>query len=101
MTKNDLKTGMIVKTRQTGLYLVMKGTGMDETETTNNDVLLAIDDSGRLKRSWNNFNDYSDDLKIAYDDCHGIYDITAVYSPLCTCEIGIFKYYRCIWERQE
>lgn len=60
MNKKDLKNGMVVKTREGGIYLVCEKT------------FIGIDHLG-----WSGFGGYYNDLTTAFDKL----DIVAVYQP--------------------
>lgn len=89
MTLNDLKTGMIVTTRNGNSYIVMRDFLGDIS------VLAGISDNKTISRQWINMIWYEQDLT-----CTDIsrLDIISVYSS-DPCDIDIKK--GLIWERKE
>lgn len=85
MTKDDLKTGMHVVTRNGTELVVLKDTVFDE------DVIIAVyEDESR--GNWISLNNYHNNLiHKAYAD----FDIVKIYQP--TCEYSVFehKFNRC------
>ncbi|MDE6365171.1 MAG: hypothetical protein K2L86_13075 [Lachnospiraceae bacterium] len=94
MQKKDLKTGMMVKTNNGFLYLVMRDTGMNISDITDNDVLLAISDSGKIYNGWMGLSSYNDDLEHEDKD----YSIAEIFSTKCAANIGSIKHYKTIWK---
>ncbi|MDE7183531.1 MAG: hypothetical protein K2O40_03430 [Lachnospiraceae bacterium] len=94
MQKKDLKTGMMVKTNNGFLYLVLRDTGMNISDITDNDVLLAISDSGKIYKGWMGLSSYNDDLEHEDKD----YSIAEIFSTKCAANIGSIKHYKTIWK---
>ena len=84
MKKSDLKNGMIVKTRNCNLYIVL------------NNSLIS-------KRGYMNLNFYTEDLKDG--DCTGSYDIVSVYRERRSYELIPQNWFinlgEPIWTREE
>lgn len=97
MNKNDLKSGMIVMTRNGFLYIVLRGTGMNDSDVSGRDILLGITKEGKIKHiGWMNLSEYKNDLSI--EDCD--YDIVEVYGVNRAADIGNLKRYTIMWERE-
>lgn len=89
MTLNDLKTGMIVKTRDDNSYIVMR----DFVDA--GDILAGLSDSDNITNSFNKLSDYDQDLK------HGQLpwlDIMSVYTSYL---YGIDTPKKFLWKREE
>lgn len=95
MQKKDLKSGMMVKTNNGFLYLVLRDTGMAIFDLADNDVLLAISDSGKIYKGWMGLSPYNDDLEHEDKD----YSIAEVFSTNRAANIGSIKHYKAIWRR--
>ncbi len=95
MTKKELKSGMLVEISDGSKYMVVLDTGMDNTNTTSNNVLVGVREDGTIGRGWMSLNGYRDDL--TYDN--NCYNICAVYFPPLAIEIGNFKRYKELWRR--
>ena len=84
MKKSDLKNGMVVRTRNCNLYIVL------------NNSLIS-------KRGYMNLNFYTEDLKDG--DCKGSYDIVAIYKEkkghCLTPENWFINLGEPIWTREE
>lgn len=89
MTLNDLKTGMIVETRDGNSYIVMR----DFVDS--GDVLAGFSDSTDITNSYMELSDYKQDMK--HDELSGL-DIMSVYISYLHC-IDIPK--KLLWEREE
>ena len=89
MTLNDLKTGMIVKTREGNSYIVMRDF-IDE-----GDVLAGLSDSDNITNTWTNLSNYNQDMK--HNQLPGM-DIMSVYTSYLYC-IDIQK--KLLWKREE
>lgn len=97
MNKNDLKSGMIVMTRNGFLYIVLRSTGMNDSDVSGRDILLGITKQGKIKQTgWMNLSEYKNDLSI--EDCD--YDIVEVYGVNRAADIGNLKRYTIMWERE-
>lgn len=95
MTKKELKSGMLVEISDGSKYMVVLDTGMDNTNTTSNNVLVGVREDGTIGRGWMSLDRYRDDL--TYDN--NCYNICAVYFPPLAIEIGNFKRYKELWRR--
>ena len=89
MTLNDLKTGMIVKTREDNSYIVMR----DFVDA--GDILAGLSDSTEITNSYIKLSDYKQDMK--HDGLSGL-DIMSVYISYLHC-IDIPK--KLLWKREE
>ena len=94
--KSKLLSGMMVVTRGGDRYLVLRNTGMKETDITGLDLLIGIRGNVVGKYGWMNLQDYDKDLRYS-DDC---YSIQAIYAPRYASEICDFKKYKEIWNRE-
>lgn len=59
MTLDDLKTGMIVKTRDGLSHIVMRG-----FNNTWGDILAGLSDSKYISNTWSRLSEYTQDMKI-------------------------------------
>ena len=89
MTLNDLKTGMIVKTRNDNSYIVMR----DFVDA--GDILAGLSDSDNITNSFNELSDYEQDLK--HNQLPGL-DIMSVYTSYL---YGIDTHKKLLWQREE
>lgn len=89
MTKSELQTGMIVKTRNGRRYLVVLN-HMSET-----DVLFKITEEGRLTGTWLLLTDYHQNLLYNGEYSTDL-DIMEIYSTSL-----LLSYTNLLWERQE
>jgi hypothetical protein len=99
MNKSDLKTGMMVVTRNGGEYMVMRN--IEYRNSTGRIIApnIIISESG-----WMSLYRYSDDLKSMSNGDE--FDIVAVFLPLmtpslCHKDLSDDYYWRCIWKREE
>ena len=103
MTKNDLKTGMIVATRNRCRYLVLRGTGMPKSEFGGNDILLGISMDGTIANlGWLPLDRYTDDLVLkrrSDGPKDHDFDIMRIWKTDYANDIGSPNEYRLIWER--
>lgn len=96
MNKSDLKSGMIVRTNAGFLYMVLRDTGMNVSETSDRDILLGITSNGVIRNmGWMNLSGYKDDMT----DDDDSFDIVEVFSVAMASEIGDFRHYRSVWIR--
>ena len=98
MNKSDLRTGMIVVTRDGDEYMVMLGASYAELTSDPFDVIVS-------KNGWIPLHRYSDDLNLKADDMPE-FNIVAVYSPLRAAslwrkDIANNRSWKCIWKREE
>ena len=98
MKKSDLKTGMMVVTRDNGKYMVMLNVGYDATRQTQPPNVIVSENC------WMSLSKYSDDLKVCsgYDEL----DIVEVYAPLITASLWRKDLsdkidWVCVWKREE
>lgn len=96
MTKSDLKTGMVVKTRNGKMYLVMLNPDCEDRE------FIDFNDDGWLRGS--GFNDDLTRNTDYYDNSD--YDIVRVYtagSGICRLfnKIDFLDSLKLLWEREE
>lgn len=96
MQKKDLKSGMMVKTNNGILYLVLRDTGMGISDIKDNDVLLAVDGSGKIYKGWMGLSSYNDDLTHQDKD----YSIEEIFITKYAANIGSIKHYKTIWKRE-
>ena len=89
MTLDDLKTGMMVTTRNGNSYIVMR----DFVDS--GDVLAGLSDSTEITNSYMELSDYKQDMK--HDELSGL-DIMSVYTSYLHC-IDIPK--KLLWKREE
>lgn len=89
MTLNDLKTGMIVKTRNDNSYIVMK----DFVDV--GDILAGISDNENITSSYTELSNYEQDLK--HNQLPGL-DIMSVYTSYL---YGIDIPKKLLWKREE
>lgn len=89
MTLNDLKTGMIVTTRNSVSYIVMR----DFVDA--GDILAGISDNENITSSYTELSNYEQDLK--HKQLPGL-DIMSVYTSYSYC-IDISK--KLLWKREE
>lgn len=89
MKLDDLKTGMIVKTREGKCYIVMR----DFVDV--GDVLAGLSDSDDITNSYTELSDYKQDMK--HNQLLGL-DIMSVYTSYLHC-IDIPK--KLLWQREE
>lgn len=89
MTLNELKSGMIVETRDGESHIIIRDFD------TYGDVLAGLSDSGDISNTWSRMSGYNQDMK--FPGLPG-FDIVAVYkaSPYC---VDIPK--KLIWKREE
>lgn len=97
MNKSDLKTGMIVVTRNGDEFMVMLNVEYCNSVLAPN-VIVS-------KSGWMPLCKYSDDLKLHIDDESEL-DIVAIYSPsraasLYRKDLSDDFYWTCIWKREE
>lgn len=99
MKKSDLKTGMMVVTRDNDEYMVMLNVEFSATGSKPQNFLVAKD-------GWMPLSKYSDDLKLGEDEEMPELDIVAVYSPLM--EASLWRKnlsdtddWECVWKREE
>lgn len=88
MTLNELKSGMIVETRDGESHIIIRDFD------TYGDVLAGLSDSGDISNTWSRMSGYNQDMK--FPGLPG-FDIVAVYkaSPYCA---DIPK--KLIWKRE-
>lgn len=89
MTLNDLKTGMIVKTRDGDSHIVMR----DFVDA--GDILAGISDNDNITNSYIKLSEYKQDMK---NNLLTDFDIMSVYTSYLHC-MDIQK--KLIWEREE
>ena len=100
MTKKDLQTRMVVKTRKGDLYEVQLGaaaTASSGTRYERADILKGE------KNGWLDLKDYNEDLKfMGFFSCKE-YDIMEVYLPkyFGTNKESFPKNYKLLWEREK
>lgn len=89
MTLDDLKTGMIVKTREGNSYIIMRDFIYE------GDILAGISCNNVISNKWTSFSGYNQDMThCALQNL----DIVSVYaSPVYSVDIPI----RLLWERKE
>ena len=99
MRKSDLKTGMIVVTRDNDEYMVMLNVEFSATGSKPQNFLVSKD-------GWMPLSKYSDDLKLGEDEEMPELDIVAVYAPLM--EASLWRKnlsdtddWVCVWKREE
>lgn len=92
-SKKDLKTGMIVETKERDDFLVM-------LDTTEGDVLLRISEEGKTE-GYLDLDDYDDNLILEDKYLQGVFDITKVFTPTRRHLNSLVKRGYCLlWERQ-
>lgn len=97
MKKKDLKSGMLVKTRNGHLYIVLLNTGMEISGTSDKDVLLGINSEGNISEyGWMSLSGYNDNLENEDAD----WSIVEVFSTKYADDIGRPECYKSIWKRQ-
>nr|DAW75646.1 MAG TPA: hypothetical protein [Caudoviricetes sp.] len=89
MTLNDLKTGMIVTTRNSVSYIVMR----DFVDS--GDILAGISDNENITSSYTELSNYEQDLK--HNKLPGL-DIMSVYTSY---SYGIDISKKLLWKREE
>lgn len=89
MTLNDLKTGMIVKTRDGDSHIVMRN------YLGRSDILAGLSDSNNISKKWNHLYTYNEDMT---HQTYSEMDIMEVYDSQ-PFSIGNIRYL--IWERKE
>lgn len=89
----DLKTGMIVETRECDCYLVL-------LDTVKGDVLVSMSNDGEFKKGFVFLSEYSDNLTLKDGWHQGVFDITKVFQTQVN-DHDLFKKqrYTTIWER--
>lgn len=90
MTKSDLKTGMVVKTRSGSRYMVMRDTGLNSNELGEKDILVN-------GFGWLSFSEYTDDL--LDKDTDNMFDIIEVFKPSMAADIIHAQDQASIWKR--
>lgn len=99
MKKSDLKTGMIVVTRDGEKYMVMLNVEYATITSILSKPNVIVSESG-----WMSLDNYFDDLKsLANGD---EFDIVAVYSPLMAASLWRKNLsdsgdWKCVWKREE
>lgn len=99
MNKSDLKTGMMVVTRDGGEYMVMLNVEYGATGKMIEPPNVIVSKDG-----WMPLSKYGDDLR-AYSAFDNL-DIVEVYAPLMTASLGRKnlsdkKDWVCVWKREE
>ena len=99
MKKSDLKTGMMVVTRDKHKYMVMLNVEYDATRKMIESPNVIVSEDG-----WIPLSKYSDDLKV-YSQFDNL-DIVEVYAPLMTASLWRKKLsdkndWKCVWKREE
>ena len=89
MRLNDLKNGMIVKTRKGNSYIVMR----DFIDY--GDVLAGLSDSDNITNTWTSLSEYNKDMK--HNKLPGL-DIMSVYTSYL---YGIDTPKKLLWQREE
>ncbi|MEZ3494673.1 MAG: hypothetical protein K1W38_20900 [Lachnospiraceae bacterium] len=98
MLKKDLKSGMVVRTNNNIYYMVLIDTGMETSEYSDKDVLLAIDRKGNIGHDgWMSLFAYNEKLECEHNE----WSIAEVFSVRCAADIGRIVRYRSIWKRQD
>ena len=99
MNKSDLKTGMMVVTRDGGEYMVMLNVEYDAKRSAIEPPNVIVSKDG-----WMPLSKYDDDLMAhsAFDNL----DIVEVYAPLMTAslwrkKLSDKKDWVCVWKREE
>lgn len=99
MKKSDLKTGMMVVTRDNNEYMVMLNVEYDGTRKMVEPSNVIVSKDG-----WMPLSKYGDDLRTysAFDNL----DIVEVYAPLMTAslwrkDLSDKKDWVCVWKREE
>jgi len=98
MKKSDLKTGMMVVTRDGDEYMVMLGVSYAGLTSDSCDVIVSKD-------GWIPLCNYSDDLNLKEDGMPE-FNIVAVYLPLRAAslwrkDIAKDRSWKCVWKREE
>ncbi len=98
MLKKDLKSGMVVRTNNNIYYMVLIDTGMETSDHSDKDVLLAIDRKGNIGHGgWESLSAYNEILECENNE----WSIAEVFSVRCADDIGRIVRYRSIWKRQD
>lgn len=99
--KEGLHSGMIVKTAAGHYYMVFRGTGMEKSLISDNDVLMMTDCDGNLTHTgWLRLSDYDENLMFK-DRKQNEYDIEEVLCAKCSNYIGLLKEYKTVWKWKE
>ena len=85
MKRSDLKTGMVVKTRDGWYGVVLIGCDFRFHYGQQNDCILGLDNPAS---DWMSLTEYTDDLKCIGGE--GKFDIVRVYQPYSAC--AVFQY---------
>lgn len=98
MLKKDLKSGMVVRTNNNIYYMVLIDTGMETSDHSDKDVLLAIDRKGNIGHGgWESLSAYNEILECENNE----WSIAEVFSVRCADDIGRIVRYRSIWKRKD
>lgn len=95
MKKKDLKSGMMVMTNNGFSYLVLRDTGLGNSDYMDRDVLLGISATGKFA-SWMGLSGYNDDLENEDE----YYSIAEVFTTDYAENFGRIKCYKSIWKRE-
>lgn len=89
MTLDDLKTGMIVETRNGDSYIVMRDFIDD------GDVLGGLSDSDNITNTWTSLDNYNKDMK------HNLLPEIDIMSVYASYSYNIDKPKKLLWKREE
>ena len=99
MKKSDLKTGMIVETREGNEYIVFINTCKTESNPDINNVLVG------QNNKWLNLYNYNENMEHINGEFEGVFDIVKVYIPYHPFTFTNITYQkedrRLIWERDK